>query len=67
METKNEVAMHDDGIAVMVEKEPRAIKFVAWFSFEDWVSDDLMHEGRTRGAHNRRWMHKKLDEFIDSL
>ena len=67
MQLKNEVGLSDSGIAVMVEKEPRAVKFVAWDSFEDWVEDDRIHEGRTRGAHNRRWMHKKLDEFIDSL
>lgn len=68
METKNEVALGENGIAVMVEKEPRAVKFVAWFEFEDWIADDRMGAGgRTLGAQNRRWMHKKLDEFIDSL
>jgi hypothetical protein len=68
MEVKNEVGLSEKGIAVMVEKEPRAVKFVAWPNFENWIEDDRMTTGnRTVGAHNRRWMHKKLDEFIDSL
>jgi hypothetical protein len=65
---KNEVGLSENGIAVMVEKEPRAVKFVAWDNFEQWIEDDRIAPGnRTVGAHNRRWLHKKLDEFIDSL
>ena len=55
------------GVTCTVSTSPTELKITVGEAFEEWITNkELTIEGLTVGQLNREYLHKKLEQFINS-
>jgi len=63
----NEMALNMRGPAISVKTVADTLTFTRGVGLRQWLTTPLeVQGGGTVGQHNRKWLHEKLDQWIET-